>query len=92
MDLSKPEGRVEILPRVDGAHPLILAYCSDVYLQVGGGTLAIWHISITAYVVIVLFRFFEATRDCAVGVVCLDYRMGGNVCSVHVPMSTVVRH
>lgn len=57
--------------------PPVIAYCSDVVIQDGGGAPTTCHISITEYVVIAILRFRAAARDGAVSVACIDPQMGG---------------
>lgn len=57
---------------------LVLAHYSDVVTGDEGGAPMIWHNSIAEYVVIVLLRFFTAVHDDAVGVACIDPRLGGS--------------
>lgn len=64
----------------------VSAYYSEVILWDDGGAQVIWHISITEYMVYGLLSFLAAARERSACVVCVDYRMGGNVRGVSVPL------
>lgn len=58
--------------------PPYFEYYSDVVLPHDDGAPAISHIAITENVVIVILCYLVGACDGAVGVPCIDTRMGGN--------------
>lgn len=52
--------------------PLVFSYYSDILLQDGHVAPAIWHITITEYIVIALLSLLGADRDSAVGAACIQ--------------------
>lgn len=67
-----------MLSHVDCPDPAGFAYYSEVFLQNEGGAPAIWHISLTLYVIISLLSFLGSARDCMVGIAFVDSRLGGH--------------
>lgn len=60
------------------SRPRRFSRITDLVLRDDGGAPAIWKVAITEYVVIALLSFLAAARDGAVGVACIDRRMGSN--------------
>lgn len=80
-----------MLPHVDCLKPAVFAFYSDVIFWNDGGAPAIWHVTITEYVVIALLRFLTDARDGEAGFTCVDSGMDGNGRGVLVPRPSGVR-